>query len=357
MSTRRLRLAGPVLAAVLAPLLLLAGCNPLAADPIRVTAELDDAAGLFVGNDVGILGVPVGSVTAITPRGGVVEVELEIDAGTDLPASAGAVVVARSIATDRYVELTPAFDDGPRLEDGDRIPLERTRTPVEFDEVLASLEQLSDGLSGTDGDADSLRRVLAASARALDGRGADANATLEQLAEAAGGLAEHRGELTGTIEGLDDLTALLAANEQVVDGFLTSVADATDLLADERHRFGRSLTALSGALRSLASFVEDNRGALRGSLRGLTRVTENLLVHQAELAEAVEVAPLTFENIGNAVGEDDRLDVRLPPRHLSPVPELTDLLCDGVAPDGACDELGTAPDVADLLEALLGVGR
>ncbi|MDN4163045.1 MCE family protein [Nocardioides abyssi] len=343
-----------LLVAVLGGLLGTAGCDPLGPSTIRLTAELDDAAGLFVGNDVGVLGVPVGEITAIEPRGPVVEVELEVDGDTDLPASAGAVVVARSVATDRYLELTPAFADGPRMEDGDRIPLERTRTPVEFDEVLASLEGFSTGLAGEDGEARALRRLLSSSAEALGGRGADANATIRELSAAAGGLSDHREELVGAVDGLDRLTALVAANDDVVDQLLTSVADATDLLADERHAFGRSLTSLSGALDTLAAFVRDNRGALRGSLRGLTRVTRNLLVHQADLAEAIEVSPLTFANIGDAISDDERLKVRMPLRHLSPAHEVTDVLCDDVLPVGVCDELGTSPDLLDLLRALLG---
>lgn len=352
---RRRATSALLLATVLAGLLGTAGCDPLGPSTIRLTAELDDAAGLFVGNDVGVLGVPVGEITAIEPSGAVVEVEMQVDADIDLPAGAGAVVVARSVATDRYLELTPAFADGPRMEDGDRIPLARTRTPVEFDEVLASLEGFSTGLAGKDGDARALRRLLASSADALDGRGADANATVRELADAAGGLSKHREELVGAVDGLDDLTALVAANDDVVDQLLTSVADATDLLADERNAFGRSLTSLSGALDTLAAFVRDNRGALRGSLRGLTRVTRNLLVHQADLAEAIEVGPLTFANIGDAISDDGRLKVRMPLRHLSPAHEVTDVLCDDVLPAGVCDELGTSPEIGDLLLALLGL--
>ena len=47
--------------------LLTGGCVPAAVkgDTIEVTAYFSDAAGLFVGNDVGVLGVPIGEVTAI----------------------------------------------------------------------------------------------------------------------------------------------------------------------------------------------------------------------------------------------------------------------------------------------------
>ena len=46
----------PMLAIVL--LLTGTGCVPVVGGPVRVVAELEDSAGLFVGNDVGVLGVP-----------------------------------------------------------------------------------------------------------------------------------------------------------------------------------------------------------------------------------------------------------------------------------------------------------
>lgn len=352
-STRR-HLSSLLAAALLvAPLGALAGCGPLEEDPLHVTATFDDSAGLFVGNDVGILGVAVGEVTAITPRGSVVEVSLEIDPSVSVPASAGAVVLARSVATDRYVELTPAFADGPRMADGATIPIERTRTPAEFDEVLASLRDFSDGLAGPDGQARAIRRLLSSGADALDGRGQDANDTIRDLAVAAGELSSHRDDLTGTIDGLAQLTTTLADNDQVVDQFITSVSDATDLLADERNRFGASLSALSRALSSLATFVKENRVAFGDRLDGLADVTERLLVHEESLKEAVEVLPIAGENIGNSFGANGRLQVKMPLRHLLPAQEAIGPLC-AALPAVICDELGTDPDLGAILGALTG---
>ncbi|MGW8655110.1 MlaD family protein, partial [Nocardia salmonicida] len=50
----------------------LAGCAGSPNDTksaITVTARFDNGAGLYVGNAVAVLGMPVGEVTAITPRG------------------------------------------------------------------------------------------------------------------------------------------------------------------------------------------------------------------------------------------------------------------------------------------------
>lgn len=320
-------------------------------DSIRVTALFDDSAGLFAGNDVGVLGVPVGEVERVTPRGEVVEVALRIDDGVAVSARAGAVVVARSVATDRYVELTPAFSGGAKMADGATIPIDRTRTPVEFDEVLGSLRSFSAGMLGRRGDAGSLRRLLRAGAETLDGRGAATRATIGDLATAADSLAGHSDEIVGTISDLDDLTSLLAADRAVVDDFVRSVADATDLFADERHALGRSLTALGRALRSLSTFVEENRDYLRRDLGGLTVVVERLLDRERELAETVEVLPLTMRNIGDAIGANRRLDVKIPTTDLSPVPQVTGPVC--AALPVVCHQLGTDPDLGELLNAVL----
>lgn len=329
---------------------------------LRLVAELDDAAGLFVGNDVGILGVPVGEVTSIEPAGDVVRVHLRIDADhADLPDDVGAVVVSRSVATDRYVELTPVVgreaERRPRIADGATIPLARTRTPVEFDEVLASLEELSSGLAGKDGKAGSLRRLLRAAADTLDGQGTDARATVRDLAEAAKALSDQREDLTGTVEDVDDLAGTIVADRVVISRFITAVTDAADLFADERDDFGAALRALSRALRSLAAFVRDNRTELRNAMKGLTRVSDNLLEHQRALAEALETSPLTFENLGNTIGDDGRLDLRLPPTDLAPS-ELAIPLCRTLP--SLCEGLGTDPDLGTLVGVLgdvLGGGR
>lgn len=341
---------------VVASLLLgLGGCAPLGDDTVRATAVLEDSSGLFVGNDVGILGVPVGEVTDITPDGDVVRVDFEMT-GASVPADVGAVVVARSVATDRYLELTPAHGPGPRLEDGATIPLERTRTPAEFDEVLASLKDLSEGLRGPRGDAAGLRALLSNGADALEGRGGDLHRTVEQLSGAMGALSEHRGDLTGTIRALDGLTAAVARNEGVIDEFAVSVSDATDLFADESDRFGRALDALARALRTLARFARENRTALRGSMGDLTGTVRQLLRHQRSLEETIEVLPLTLQNTGMAISGDDRLNVRLPLQYLSPAQQLTGPLCEAL-PAHVCDRLGVEPDLGDLLGAVTGGRR
>lgn len=335
-----------------AALLLTNGCTALGGGKMLVTAEFKDSAGLFVGNDVGVLGVPVGKITSIEPAGPVVKVELEVDPDVSIPASAGAAVVARSVATDRYIELTPVYAEGPRMKSGATIPLDRTRAPVEFDEALATLSDITKGLKGKDGEAATLRRLLEAGSTNLKGRGADIGDTIDNLTVAAEGLAGNRDEITGTVDDLDALVTLLATNKTVVDEFITSITDTTDLFAEERQSFGRSLRSLQKALRTLATFVKAHRKELRSTTVGVGQLAERLLTNQEALEETLEVLPLTVRNVGDAVSADGRLQVKLPPQYISPVHALTEPICELLP--AVCEQLGTAPDLAALLDALTG---
>jgi virulence factor Mce-like protein len=329
------------------------GCSvPFTDGPITLTAYFDDSAGLFVGNDVGVLGVPVGKVTEIKAEGDRVKVKFTVDGDVDIPADAGALVVARSVATDRYLELTPVYHTGDKIEDGATIPIEKTRTPVEWDEILGALDKFTNGLAGPSGDAGALRKLLQAGAQSLDGTGQQFNDTLTQVALAAEALSSHRGDISGSINNLATLTEVLAQNRNVIDEFSTSVADATDLFADERLQFGRSLTALSNALHSLGTFVKANRVELKTALAGLTDVTGNLLEHQRQLEEGIAVLPVAFENIGMIV-HDGQANVRIPLQDLSPLPGVTNLLCASL-PANLCSALGTSPTLEDLLGLLTG---
>ena len=80
---------GLVLAVVIAP----SGWSFLRdrINTISVTAQFDSAAGLYEGNTVAVLGMPVGRVTKITPKGGYVEVEFTVNRDVQVPADAQAV--------------------------------------------------------------------------------------------------------------------------------------------------------------------------------------------------------------------------------------------------------------------------
>ena len=317
--------------------------------PMTVTAYFPDSAGLFEGNDVGILGVTVGTVTDIEPDGGRVKVTLE-----DGPADAGAAVVARSVATDRYVELTPVYSQGPRMSDGASIPVERTRTPVEFDDVLETLNEFATGIAGSEESAQAVRRIVDSGAAALAGQGQQLHTTIGALGSAADTVAGQKDDIVGTLTSLNTLVGQVNANETTVRTFVRQVAEASSLLASQREEFRGALRSLDRAVTTVADFSAKNRADIVSTLDQSSALMKTLTDKQAELAELLEVMPVVMENLQRAE-TGGALPARVDPLVLAPLGNELARLCEQL-PLNLCEVLDGTNALSDLGE-LLGLSN
>jgi len=306
-----------------------------------LTVLLPDSAGLFVGNDVGVLGIAVGEISELENRGDVVAATLTItDDDVKIPADAGAAVVARSVAADRYLELTPVYDSGPTLAEGATIPVERTVTPVDFDKVLSSLEGLSDDLTSSKDVTNHLDDLLEVSASTLDGRGQDVNAATRSIAAAIGEVSSQRGTVVGTLRSLARLTGTLAGNEATVRAFVANVADAADLLASERLNIGAALSSLSASIDDVGRLARRHRAAVRRDVVALTAVLRSTLRSKGDVEGVLDALPLVGQNLLRAV-EDGRLRIQLDPVAMTPLAADLNRLCEQV--EETCSGLALLP--------------
>lgn len=342
-----------VMGAALTVLGLLGGCGGSSAT--TVTARFSDAAGLFTGNDVGVLGVRVGEVTEITPRGDRVDVTLRIDSGVKIPADAGAVVVSRSVATDRYVELTPVYDAGPVMRSGTVLDESRTRSPVEFDELLESLRRISDDLSGEGDDAKPVNDLLEVGAKTLDGNGKTIARGLRDLATTLDAVNSASGDVEGELENLDTLTAALADNDALVRDFTHQVADATEMLDDEHDSMEETFDALAAMVREVTKFSRDHRADIRAQVEDMQAIVGTMVDERKGLERLLQTMPLMMQNVNRAIDEHDRISFRTRPADLLPGTGAFKVLCSHLPP-GTCDGLEAgAATLFDLLARLAGV--
>lgn len=267
-----------------------------------VTAHFPRAVSIYVGSDVRILGVNVGRVTAVTPEGNSVRVEMEYDEQYRVPAEAKAVIVTPTLVADRFVQLTPAYEQGDVLmaDDAD-IPLPDTGVPVELDRIYASLRDLSVALgpNGVNKDG-TLDHVLEAGAEALEGKGALGNEMLVELSRAAETFGEGAGPLFETVTQLAAFTTTLAQNDKLVRAFIRDLADVTAQLSDEREEIQGALASVADAVGTVRTFVRDNKEALVTDVEKLTRVMKTINSERASIDDALRVAPVAIGNLGLA---------------------------------------------------------
>ena len=299
MSRRTISVA---LGAALAVLLVVGVATAVGAlDRRTATVYFASTTGLYPGDEVRILGVPVGVVDAIVPDGAQVRVELHYDADQDVPADAKAAIVATSLVSSRYIQLAPRYVGGPVLADGAVIPLQRTATPVEWDQIKDQLLRLSQGLGPVTADDDgSLARLLAVGAETLDGQGAGLNATLKDLANASSALADGGDDLFATVDNLQLFTTALASSDKQIEEFGTRLAAVSGILAENRGQLGEALHDLQLTVVTVQQFVAENRGRLGTTVDRLAGVTGILAAQQEDLAGVLHAAPTPLVDLYNA---------------------------------------------------------
>jgi virulence factor Mce-like protein len=291
----------------------------------RYSAVFTGVVGLYEDNDVRILGVKVGHVDKVTPEGDTVRVDMLVDRTVQLPAAAKAVIVAPSLVSDRYVQFTPVYTGGDTLAEGTTLPKERTATPLEVDDLYASLNRVSVtlGPNGVNKNG-ALADLLNTLAENLDGNGEAMNQTITQLSQAAKTLTGSDEDLFATIDNLQKFTSALAANDTAVNEFSEQAADATKFLADERGDLAEAVRQLGIALGAVQQFINDNRAHLRTNVDKLASITQVLVDQRAALAETLDVAPVALSNIINAYnGSSGTLDARADLNELAQPPIVT----------------------------------
>ncbi|WP_418602072.1 MCE family protein [Mycolicibacterium sp. SCSIO 43805] len=308
MTSRRTRLAalaGTVLIAALVAAGI--GWSYLAErmDTITVTAQFDSAAGLYVDNTVAVLGMPVGTVTEIRPMGGYVEVDFTVDRDVKIPADVQAVTISNSILTDRQIELTPPYQDGPTLADHATIGLDRTKTPVEFARVLDVLDKLSMSLEGDGRGNGPLADVVDASAAVVDGNGQQMKDALGELSEALRLSADRgdvtRDQLTTIIGNVSSLFEAAAANEATLDEFGSSVRQLSQVLADEDFGTGATGRKLEDVINQVGEVLDTHRDEVRQIVANGDVAVTTTVDHQRDLMEFLDVAPMTLDNLYNII--------------------------------------------------------
>jgi len=274
---------------------------------ITVTAQFDSAAGLYVDNTVSVLGMPVGRVTHITPRGSYVDVEFTVDDNVKIPADVHAVTMSTSILTARQIELTPPYHGGPVLGDHDTIGLPRTKTPVAFDRVLDMLDKISKSLKGDGAGGGPVADVLNAASTTTDGNGERIKSALDELSNAlrlsADGGAQTADQFTTIIKDLSSLTAAAANNDAKLRQFGSTTHRLSEVLADEDLGSGTTGRTINAIIAEAAALIEKNRDHLKQIVHNGDTALKTLADHQRDLSEVIDVLPLTMENLYNTVDQ------------------------------------------------------
>lgn len=278
------------------------GCGVVGGAPgTRFAAMFRTAIGIYPNADVRVLGVPVGKVDQVTPQGQLVRVDFHVDSDVQVPADAKAIVVAQTVVADRFIQLAPVYTQGATLAEGTVIPVERTASPAEFDDLLAAAQKLSTALGPQGANSTgAVSQALTTAARNLQGNGQQLNTTLDNTSQAINTLSANRENLAGTVKNLQSFTSNLKDDDPQVREFTQRFAQVNGFLADERQDLGDTLKELSGALGDVAKFVKDNRKEIHDNVDQLHDVLKTVNNERIAIEQVLETAPTGLDGLVNA---------------------------------------------------------
>jgi phospholipid/cholesterol/gamma-HCH transport system substrate-binding protein len=264
--------------------------------PDTVTATFSNAEGLFPGNAVDVLGVPVGTVTTVTPTGDHVVVTMSIDPSQPLPSTIHAALVSPQLLGEPSIELSPGYSGGPRLASGASIPLSRTSVPESTDQLLKDLQNYLGEVQPQ-----TIGALVSNLAQDLQGQGTALNQLLAQGAGTLQTLAQKGNDLGQLNGSLASITQTLRQRSATVAQLLEQYNTVSTVLAQNAGPLGDAVTQLAQANAQISSVLAPNLAPLQGDISSITQVGRTLDRNISNLDQGLSSSVALFSAAGRAV--------------------------------------------------------
>ncbi|OBH08852.1 MCE family protein [Mycobacterium sp. E1747] len=267
----------------------------------HIVAYFDNSNGLFRGDEVRMLGVPIGEIESVEPQPERAKIRFWIDKKYKVPADAKAVIVSPQLITSRAIQLTPAYTGGPQMSNGAVIPQSRTAVPVEWDELREQLKKLTDALQPTQpGGVSTLGEFINTGAANLRGQGANIRDAVIKLSQAFSVLGDHSNDVFSTIKNLSTVVSALKDSATLLAQLNRNLAVVTGSLAAEPDTVGAAVHDLNAVVGETTQFIANNRETLGTMTDRLASLTSTLRDHIGDIKQSLHSFPnagASFVNI------------------------------------------------------------
>lgn len=256
--------------------------------PYTVTADFAASGGVFINQEVTYRGVLVGQVGDMTLNDDGVDIELVIEPewADRIPADVLANVRSKSAVGEQFVNLTPQGESEETLQDGDVIDRARTSLPVDFQELLRSLDKVLVDVSP-----EQTARVIEELAGGLGGREEEIATILESLgtlSDAFASVADEQKTL------LDNSTRAGTEFLRTKEAFAAAIEAADSVfegLGDEPEETRAFLAANDRLAREGLELLAESGSSLREGIASLAEFTDFQLDEKDSVIQSLEYTP------------------------------------------------------------------
>lgn len=259
-------------------------------------AVFSSATSLEKGDDVRVAGVVVGEVKDVEHHNRS-QALVTFRVKDDVPVTDATLVKIRfkNLVGERYVALLPGerADDAERLDDGDRIPIERTEPSLDLNVLFNGFKPLFTALNP-----DEVNDLATNIIQVLQGEGGTIRSLLANTSSLTNTLAD-RDQLIGEV--VENLSQTLDTVNDHSDELTSLVKDLKVWMKDlarDRKVIGGSLDHISSLTEVVADLLDKGRPLLKDDIRELRRLATTMSRPENEkiLSELLETLPESMED-------------------------------------------------------------
>ncbi|MCF8571249.1 MCE family protein [Gordonia sp. HY002] len=267
---------------------------PFFGDGRSFTAEVADAAGLRVGDDVMQYGVTVGRVSSMELDGDHVDVMFDVDDQARLGSRTSMSISTATVLGTRVVTLTS--DGTGELPAGSVIPRDRTSVPYDLTSALGDLTHAAQDID-TGQLADSLRAVN----DVLDQTPAELEPAVAGLGALSRTVAERDEQLRALLTKADQVSGVLADRSEAVADLIGDVDVILGELVERRRTVETLFANVTTLSQSLQNVIADNKAALGPALDSANQALTVLGRNRQNIGKAIDSLAPYITELGEAV--------------------------------------------------------
>ncbi|WP_432882317.1 MCE family protein [Kribbella sp. CA-245084] len=313
-----------IVAGVLALATLLTGCDfsvyslplpggaKIKGPSYTVTVEFADVLDLVPKSTVKVDDVTVGTVEKVWLDGYIAKVRIKLPKSLALPDNTHATIRQTSLLGEKFVSLSrPTGSEQPRgeLENGELIPLSRTTSNVEVEEVLSALSLLLNG-----GGVAQLQIITQELNKALTGNEPAIRDVLTQLNTFVGTLDQNKARIVTAITSVDALAKKLNAQKATLATAIDSLPKSIATLDKQRAALVKTLQALATLGNTATRVITSAQKDLVANLQSLYPILTKLAEAGANLPKSLELLftyPFPDQAANAAKGDFTNLGITL----------------------------------------------
>ena len=227
--------------------------------PVRMYAEMENAQSVTPGQGqtVQIAGVKIGDIGEVKLRQGraIVALDLQPKYKDYIHTDARATLRPRTGLKDMYIQVYPGSNDEPVAKKGFTIPIGRTMTDVDLDEILSSFDADT---------RDYLQLFINGAGEGLKGRGKGLaevfrrfEPTFRDLARVNKAVGQEKAALRTTITSLAQVTSQLNKRPQQITRLVDASAATFEAFASEDQNLRSTVRQLPGTLAQASQTLDD----------------------------------------------------------------------------------------------------